>query len=303
VSKLSSSLDPKIGTDLIFRYLLLIPVVKDFIKVAQAQAQHICESREGAQINSFNITFTGGASKGFMNLNNLVDSKMIADNIIQYFREEFGKSVNVFGVSKPLDKDGKDLIIDGLSNINVTPGTKPVIKGTGRFNVVWEDVDPENYSVFGNPDSIHKNCLKKPFAFDDSYAAAGTLSTTNQSIIRDANNHYDTDPDLLKNETKDYLENEIINKLISPNKKYGMLEVFLKGLTSENSNSFLETELNGISDDSFMKACNQSIYPEMIKNAAFMYAFSSLLTKSFGNLKENGMIMSTDEADTYKFGS
>lgn len=304
ISDFSDNHDPKIAADLVIRYLLLMPVIRDFIKVSATQA------KLKGDVTGIRIKFTGGASKGFKKLSRILGNNNIAANIKNYlYKEAPVDDVSVTGVddtTEGLPADGKELLIHGLEALEITPGNPVDITGADSITVEWQTVNPTDPVNFGNPDSIHKDCLRKPFLpNDDSSQTSGAVGDYNRdAVIKDVSSHYDSSDSSIKSETEDYLKKEIIGKMIRPGSKYpGIIDTLLSGLLSEGSKNYLVGKLQGLeSVNAFTKACEQSIYPEMIKSAAFMYAFSLLITDHFGKLKSGGIISDASEAEKYKFG-
>lgn len=301
ISDLSDNLDPKIAADLVIRYLLMMPVIRDFIKVSATQA------KLKGDVTGIRIKFTGGASKGFKKLSRILGNNNIAANIVNYLHKEAPvDDVSVTGVDdKELPADGKELLINGLDALKIKPDSPVGITGADNITVEWQTVNPTDPVNFGNPDSIHKGCLRKPFRPNDGTSGTpGEVGNYNRNtVIKDVSSHYDSSYSSIKSETEDYLKKEIIEKMIRSGSKYpGIIDTLLSGLLSEGSKDYLVGKLQGLAaGEVFTKACEQSIYPEMIKNAAFMYAFSSLITDHFGELKE-GSIADATEAEKYKFG-
>ena len=301
ISDLSDNLDPKIAADLVIRYLLMMPVIRDFIKVSATQA------KLKGDVTGIRIKFTGGASKGFKKLSRILGNNNIAANIVNYLHKEAPvDDVSVTGVDdKELPADGKELLINGLDALKIKPDSPVGITGADNITVEWQTVNPTDPVNFGNPDSIHKDCLRKPFRPNDGTSGTpGEVGNYNRNtVIKDVSSHYDSSYSSIKSETEDYLKKEIIEKMIRSGSKYpGIIDTLLSGLLSEGSKDYLVGKLQGLAaGEVFTKACEQSIYPEMIKDAAFMYAFSSLITDHFGELKE-GSIADATEAEKYKFG-
>lgn len=193
VATLNNDIDQKIAANLIARYALLMPVIRDFIltaiKIANSPIIKTKKDEYGAPVldadgnpvqiteekkrlpegSNITITFYGGSAKG-LNLLNLIDkrgSKKAWDLIEQYFKNELTKCGQYNIATKVSQLDGKDVLVKGLSALTVTPPANAgglfniaisgVLPDTDDDAIKWaETVDPCATEYFGQPTSVHK---------------------------------------------------------------------------------------------------------------------------------------------------
>ncbi len=309
ISNLKENIDQKVAANLILRYMLLMPVIKDFIKVAKKIA--------GVDDDvSIHIKFVGGSAKG-IKLLNVIDSHRstkAGDILIKYFKKEFGDSTQVDGVAPAKNpKDGKDILIDGLAMLKVDrniAGTYTItpnnVAGNQIVAVNWkEEIDPLYYDKLG--DTIHQNALNVPFtSLTQENNSIQVAQDKNKRIINSPGSYYNSkinNTDGLFNEFTDYFNNEIYEKLINDGDgNPDIIEMLIQNFANNASPGMKSAIVREMIYDSFVYATRSDIYPEMIKSAIFMFTTSKILSDYHGRFRSDYPIKSTEDVTGYEFG-
>jgi len=316
-STLRDDIDQKIAANFIARYLFMLPVIKDFIKTAILLAPTVVKDNS-VDINKIKIDFYGGAGEG-LNIIKMLDTrpiKPVYERIESYFKNSF-KGITV---ELAVQHGGKDALVDGLSNLKINVDAaavnpKYVIASPASVTAVnWDDINPEYYEGYGR--SVHKDCLNTPFV-DTSSDTNDEL--TNKAILRNPLSYFGASgekPTLEKDNSDktvnqmateqfmDYFNEEIYKGLIdNGDGKQDSIEALFSGFVEKASN-VLKTAIGADAVDG--KAFNNavfksSIYPEMIKNAIFMFTAGDMLTAYHGEIPDV-KIVSPKEAGKYPFG-
>ena len=315
ISNLHKGIDQKVAANFILRYMILMPVIKDFISTAIKLAGN-------RKINNVTIDFVGGSAKG-IELLNVIDAhrtQKAGDILRDYFIDAFGKGTVVNGItpSAPSTPNGKDILIDGLKSLDVKydPDTnsvsvymgnipKPEVKK--QLDEEWKKIDPTEISDLGN--SVHQNSLNSPFQGIVDEATSPKIY--NKGLIEDPSSYY-KDYDQKKNpgvpieDFKDYFNNEIYGKLIDDgNGKPDTIETLIVNFVNKASETMemaIEKEIIVGTNNSFYRATHSTIYPEMIKNTIFMFTVSKLLSDFHGGFRKDHTIQTIDDADGFQFG-
>lgn len=309
ISNLTSNIDQKVAANLILRYAILMPVIKDFIQTAIKLAGNKFDEN-----TSIKIEFVGGSAKGIALLN-VVDSlrNIKAGQILEnYFKKAFKNNVTVVGTAGI--QNGKDLLIDGLSRLNISPNANNngcnISLPNAQINQQaeqWKKIDPSEIADLGN--SIHKDALNFPFKSMAECENNRIISeAANKTIINNPSSYYKGYPENNNapfEEFKDYFDNEIYNKLIDdgngiPDTIETLITGFVRNASPSMKNAIDREITNMVNDNSFYRATHSSVYPEMIKNTIFMFAVSKLLSEFHGGYREDGIITRT--ANGYQFG-
>lgn len=309
ISNMKANIDQKVAANFILRYMLLMPVVKDFIHTAIKIAGNKFE----AGITTITIQFIGGSAKG-IELLNVIDLRTVkAGHILEkYFKNEFGASTNIIGISHvPNAKDGKNVLIDGLGSLDVT--IDPV---KGEYNlktaipidvIDWNDVNPQSLADFGEDNSVHKNVLSKPFvSVADSGGNTIKAANSNKKIITSTVSYY-KNPSNPFDEFKEYFNDEIYGKLIdnhdgNPDTIEMLIKDFLNNASSNMKSAVMSELLNAAAGNSFYLATHSSIYPEMMKSAIYMFAISKLLSQFQGKFTDTIIKQLRNDTADYAFG-
>ena len=306
ISSISSNIDPKIAMNFMLRYIVLMPVVKDFtitaIKLAGENFQ--------AGTSSINISFYGGASKGIEAFT-AVDPRTVGNvrnNIDQYFADElksysFGVTVNVPQI------DGKQTLITGLHSLKIVPhpGFIQLLPIGSVAAINWSNINPTNYVTFGEPDCVHCNVGKFQFAslksVNDDVAKAGAI---NKAQLKNPQSYYDDLSNPVE-DFKNYFNNEIFGKILDnkdghPDLIETIIKDFINNASPNMQNCIRQKLLGGTPGNSFIKATSSNVYPEMMKNTIFMFAVSDILTEFHGPLRSDHIIMNAADIPGYQFG-
>ena len=308
ISNLGKGIDQKVAGNLIVRYMILMPVVKDFINTAIKIA-----GDKFTKSTTIKINFVGGASKGLW-LFSEIDSRNGAksDTILKnYFTKAFPDNVVGFSGISPTKDDGKDILIDGLEKIEITNigGGFKLVAPIKLTDGDWDKVNPKNISDLG--DSIHQNSLNVPFtSINEQNQDTEVARLKNLSVISSPQSYYKGYPDDADspfNEFADYFNNEIYKKLIDDgNGKPDTIEIliknFVKNASADMKDAITREVLNASEGNSFYRATNSSIYPEMMKNAIFMFTLSKLLSEFHGGFRQDHIIKSVGDVPDYTFG-
>ncbi|MBQ3827522.1 MAG: hypothetical protein II812_05165, partial [Prevotella sp.] len=168
--------DQKVAANFILRYMILMPVVKDFIHVAIKLAQKLPTPYDPARC-SINIYFRGGASQG-LNMFNVIDPRPNGARTLldSYFKNEFGGAyANACNVFPPTPiADDKQTLIKGLTTLNLEAGAVHTLglsaRNEGGNNdddvvngLTGDQINPLYAEGYGLDDSVHKNALREPF--------------------------------------------------------------------------------------------------------------------------------------------
>ena len=308
ISNMRGGIDMKVASNLILRYMLLMPVIKDFVLTAIK----IAGTKMTKGVTTINIDFYGGAAKGIKLLSAIDNRTPNAEDMLKsYFYKEFdGYAVNVSVPPIDLGIDSKESLIKGLANIPFTPdGAGGFHLGAGAANIAqinWGKVNPKNSAIFGEEDSVHKGTEKFNFvSLADCSNAPDVAQRENNSKIHSQLSYYNN-PNNPFDELSEYFYNEIFGKLIDNSDGIAdnieiIIGNFINGASENMKNTAKKELLPGTPNNSFYRATHSSIYPEMIKNSIFMFTISELLSKYHGTYKTSGKIKNFDDAGTYKF--
>ena len=253
--------DPKIRSALLYRYAVLIPIIKDFAQTSL----NACEHTDA----TVSLNFYGGGSKG------LLLAEKFTNEFFSMINKYFGK-YNISVSVKVPEGDSKQLLLKGLEKLNVYADAfnNSGADNSQLYNVhlhdtettvtEWRYIDPRNMDYITNPlrrdkcaeynitplkseDELNKNkeqryrtanFIKNPFAELKEY-----VSEIEQFFIPDGNEHILVDK---MNERK------ISKRIISKDK-----------------------------NSSFMRAANADVYPEMIHNAVYLFEVGRIISESF----------------------
>lgn len=300
--------DHKVAANFILRYMILMPVVKDFIHTAIKIAGDMYDPT----MSTINVNFKGGSAKG-IDLFGTLDHRGINSRTIivdKYFKNEFYPDLATNVTVSISTVDDKKTLIDGLYRIQGSanaPGLN--VGGVKVANIDWDNkVSPTYRGVFGKKDNIHKNTLKQPF--ECILLANGNVDTVksearNTSLIKSTASYYES-PSNPFEEFKEYFNSEIYDKLIDNHDgEPDVIEMLVVNFLNEASPAMISTinqELTNIPGSSFVKATNSFIYPEMMKSAIFMFTISKLLTKYHGKYHPNHTITKLADVTGNEFG-
>lgn len=305
--------DQKVAANFILRYMILMPVIKDFIHTAIKIAGNIYKPKD----STINIYFKGGAAKGielFSSIDKSIDKrKKNAWHLLEeYFANEFTKQegnklANHVSVTVSKDND-KQILIDGLCKLN-TLGSNLDFAGAVVNKVEWNDkVNPKYIEIFGKDDSPHKNAIRVPF---QAVLLAGDKVDTNESkslnqIIINSITSYFENPDNPFEEFKQFFNAEIYGKLIdNQDTDADVIENLIVGFANNAPDRMIaeiNSELSATPGNSFVKATKSSIYPEMMKSSMFMFTISKLLSKYHGPYNDGHTIRDNNDVPGHEFG-
>ena len=318
ISKLNSGAganDQKIAANFVLRYMILMPVIKDFIHTAIKIAGTLPDgSKYNPSTTNIYIYFKGGASKG-IDMIPVIDcrgnnSRNLMEN---YFKKEFeGEYAVSCNVTVSNDND-KQILVDGLSTVDATFADLTI--SGGQVNTVdWQMViDPKYTGVFGKDDNVHKNALRIPFEVrylpntDPNIKEVDTLASqgSNNAIIKNVRAYYENTTNPFE-ELKKFYKDEIYGKLINnhdgvPDTIENLVMSFLDN-ASPVMVAAINKELGAMMNNSFTKAANSYIYPEMMKSAVFMFTLSKMLSKYHGSYRPDHTIAALGDTVNYQFG-
>lgn len=292
--------DQKVAADFILRYMFMMPVIKDFINTAIKIAGSIYNP--GASIN---IKFQGGASKGIDLFNNLDSRNTNVRTLLdRYFNNAFPGAVSV-SVSQDNDKQ---TLIDGLARIdkNQNNGVFELsINGVTVAPVNWDDeVNPKYTEAFGTTASVHTDALQR----NKSFVYTGNSNAdkqANDQIIHNVVSYYDNVGNPFEDISAFY-KKEIYDQLINNDDGVQdpievLTESFLSN-ASQNMQNAINRELLGFPNNSFVKATNSCIYPEMMQSAIFMFTLSKMLSQYQGSYNPTSRIINNGTANGHEFG-
>ena len=235
---------------------------------------------------------------------------------MDYFVNEFGSGTVVNGIT-PSKEDGKDILINGLKqldveydeddeSISVLMGNAPKPEVKQQIDEEWKNIDPTKISDLGN--SIHRDALNIPF---HGILEDGNSDVYNKGIIENPSSYYkgydrNNNTDVPFRDFKDYFNNEIYGNLIddkngSPDTVEKIIENFVNN-ASETMKKAAEKEIITGVNNSFYRATHSTIYPEMVKNTIFMFAVSKLLSDFHGGFRNDHIIQKREDVDGYQFG-
>ncbi|MDE6034292.1 MAG: hypothetical protein K2G36_00040 [Ruminococcus sp.] len=278
----TGSADTKIKADLIMRYAVLMPVIKDFTETSLK----MCESNENTVIN---IKFYGGGAKGILLVDSFTSGSFMK-TISEYFRFSFNRAC----FTEVPDIDAKKQLLKGLSRLKV------YIDKSGKYNVMvddnninfisdWHEIKPKNNNIKGKR-ALYCEELGLFTAYDSRQLAYNMNQRKNMSNYI-GNIKYDfityaqeiTDIFITDEKLKAYFENSFIYK------------------HHDSKNDFIkEKSCAEKIKASFMLASEAEIYPEMIRNATFMFHMNRLLSEHF-ECGFSGTAVTDFPEDYYKY--
>lgn len=177
-----NAMDIKARADLLFRYAVLMPVIKDFI----LKAFTLCDSDENTVVS---IEFSGGASQGLIIADEITDKRFFS-NIKDYFRSSF--RLNDLSVS---DNNPKKQIIEKINEYSISVDDK------GIYNI---DTSSDLLSVLDSKVQVHINSSGSLFNDFDKYISeiiARFIPDENMSQLF-KNSFVDSPAESTRNETK-----------------------------------------------------------------------------------------------------
>ena len=311
ISKMQGSFsnDQKVAANFILRYMVLMPVIKDFIHTSIKNAGDIYRPES----SSIKVRFMGGSSKG-IDLFGALDSKRTTnarDILEQYFKNEFMKLANSVYTTVS-DIDDKETLIQGLSKIS-KDGSTLKITGVTLGDINWDYIDPQKAELFGTEESVHTNALRNQFvAIQDRTGALDTnaSASANKRILWDPNSYYE-DPANPYEEFNKFFTEEIYNKLIDNGDRVpDTIESLVQDFIYEASDRMKikinqQLQAGGGGHDggnAFYKATHSCVYPEMMKNTIYMFALSTLLSEFHGTYRPDQTIREVADKPQYRFG-
>ncbi|GEM_PF-3137908 len=259
--------DIKIKADIIMRYAVIMPVIKDFTETALS----MCNSDEKTSIS---ISFYGGGSKGILLADEFTGgSNSFKKRISEYFQSYFPQECYV---EVPV-KDAKVQLVRGLSNLDEyidTDGEYNLRPADGdlKFVVSWKDIDPS--SVLSLNDVRAEKCRKfnlvKP-----------TCQEEVEENTRQRKNSENYMPEDVQADFCRYAQDIISEFVFDENIKEFFSSSFITDPLNDTKNSIKNT----LSSDgsAFLKTYNSKVYPEMVKSTSYMFAMSEMLSAHFGN--------------------
>lgn len=271
----------KIKEDLILRYAFMIPVIKDFIETSL----NACDNPEGISVN---LTFYGGGSKGIGFINSLTGD--FINNIAKYLQCT-AKNVNVTVSTE----NAKEQIIIGLERLDV------INQNDGKYNVVlsnaikteadWKYINPKYTDSFKSA-SRQEKCAQLniiPIQSSDSNINHNIEQRKKTSNFFNVEAAYDEMGRQIC---------EIIDFFMPSDREQSLFKkIFLDGSYSymgqKVKNTLISSPNNELS--SFTKASDAEIYPEMIKNTAYLFEISRLMSQFFGLGFDDKCITNTDD--------
>lgn len=270
--KSTNIIDLKAQTDIIMRYTLLMPVVRDFVETALS----ICSANSSTAIR---ILFSGGASKGFLLADKLTESSGVnyMKRAEKYFSDYFHGKCRICNVEIPSD-NSKEQLIKGLSQLSVVTNNMGITElyltdQKMTVDVCWDEIAPKSVNL---NESRMKNCSNFKFrkimhSEDIRY---------NSSQRKKAENCI---PENAYNALSAFL-NELIAHFITEKE---FVSFFKKSFVAD-ANPLTRSAINKqfvYKDNemtSFRRASDSEVYPEMIRSTAFLFETSRLLSECFG---------------------
>jgi len=301
--------DQKIAANFILRYMIFMPLVKDFIHTAIKIAGGIYDPANAA----IQINFRGGAAKGFGLFDGLdhLRGGAALQLLTNYFVKEFQGNLATTVTVNTTPGDDKQALIDGLKTIN-SIGTELKIVGHNVNGVDWDGkINPKHTGVFGYQNNIHKNAFGKKEAEFVFHVVPGTntpditrCKKDNDTIIKRTSTYYEDARNPFADFKKFYFD-EIYSKLIDNDDGnpdvIEMLTYDLLENPSQTMSAAIRSELT--TGSSFVKATTSCIYPEMMKSAIFMFTLSKILSDFHGTYRADHKITRTGDETGYKFGT
>jgi len=316
-SNMDSGIDQKIAANFVTRYLVMMPVIKDFIKTSiKIAGNHFIPG-----VTSVRIHFYGGSAKG-IDLLNVIDNRTVNTRklIESYFQKEIQPNTTVIVPSG----NAKHTLLDGLNALNITqlghnqfqlavggvaaPSTAAIAAGGV---IPWEVVNPSNTTIFGENNNPHHEATE--FKFISSSDAGGPVNAQmlNEAQLKNIQSYYTNSAQSIEEQSiedlKEYFDKEIYGKLMNNQDKIQdvieMVIIDFMDKASTNMQQEARNEiLHGVANNSFYRATNASIYPEMMKNAIFMFAVSELFSKFHRKLRTDHAIQLLGDIPGYEFG-
>ncbi len=315
VSNLRNSIALKIAANLVIRYAILMPVIKDFIDTSIKIA-----GDRFTETTSILINFYGGASQG-LELLKSIDPRggksayyLFEKYFSDYFKTTYGANHHIqMNVSQV---DGKVTLINGMTSLNIAAGgngillSLPGAAAAAGPVIGWDSVNPRHVVGFGEDSSVHSQL--RTFGFVPINGNPVSADAVNRARIQSVSSYYHSD--VVHDPFKDlntFYNEEIYGKLIDNHDGTpDVIECLLKDFTN-NASDAMHRDINqellaGIADDSrgnsFLRATTSSIYPEMMKSAVFMFAISKMLSKYHRNYRTDHQITKFDDVPTFEFG-
>lgn len=268
--KYTGSADIKIKADILMRYAVLMPVIKDFINTALT----MCDSDNATAIN---ISFYGGGTNGIL----LSDAFTAGNNsFLKKMQSYFNKSfIQPCFVEVP-DVDAKAQLIKGLSKLDIcmtSDGKYNLYLSDNRlfnFTVSWNDIEPTNIYKFN--DVRAERCKK----FGLVQITSHQQIEQNDINFRKAENYM---PAEMCEDFQKYAKN-IIDLFISDENLSSFFDnSFITNPLPDTKDSIRELLSSNEKNTAFLNAINSKVYPEMMKNTVYMFAMGKMLSKCFGN--------------------
>ena len=320
----TGAIDWKIASDLILRYLFMMPVFRKFIETAIKKAGAITGSPADLS-GGTTINFYGGAGAGVQ----LIEAfdivhvpNSIYDRLKKYFQALPNANVtNIFFIS---GKDSKHNLVDGLSMINyngaagprggMTYTLRPNLGAGVTINPVnWvRDIDPTAYGYLGQ--GVHQGTLpNKNYKFNVPNPPTLPLNVVydNNKVKIQTPVAYFVGNDTQKTafeEFKNYYDEELYSGIIdNTDGAADPIEVVTQSLLVNDGsvvkrNMFEDIRSQATAGDSFKDATDRSsLYPEMIKYAIFMFVGGRILSKYCGEIPKE-ILLDPVTAANYPFG-
>ncbi|MBR1529688.1 MAG: hypothetical protein IJ642_10370 [Oscillospiraceae bacterium] len=312
-SNMDAGIDQKIAANFTTRYLVMMPVIKDFIKTSiKIAGEHFVPG-----VTSIRIHFYGGSAKG-IDLLDVIDGRYVNTRklIETYFQKELQPNTTV---DVP-QGNAKHTLLDGLNALDITPlgnnqfqlavsgASAPSSAAMAASNSIipWELVNPNDATAFGEKGNPHQEAAEFRFV---SIADAGDpvkAKLLNQAQLKNIQSYY-ADPEQCTEDLRRYFDEEIYGKLMNNQDAIqDVIEMVVIGFMDKASPALQQAArneiLHGVANNSFYRATNASIYPEMMKNAVFMFAVSELFSQFHRKLRTDHTIQNLDDIPGYEFG-
>ncbi len=271
------SINVKAKADIILRYAVLIPVIRDFTAVSL----DLCESDKNTAVT---IHISGGAAKGFMLADEFVNGSLpFTERINKYIKANFEGSYGICSV-EIADGDPKFQLIKGLSRLDSHKdgdGTYSIYMADGEdgISIDWDRIKPNSVDHYSDPKRI-KKCsgfrFRKIEKVEDITYNIEQRSKPSSCIPEDVYG----DMRIFMKEILDHFLFEKEFRALTDNSFFtNASKATIDGIRRQ---FFRDDPESGGTDTSFKKAADSEIYPEMIKNAAYMFEVSRLLSHNFG---------------------
>ena len=307
ISKMRADADQKIIANFIARYLFLLPVIVDFIKTSMKLAEDIGESTY--KIKTIYINFYGGGSSG-LELINALDRR--PNNIYKHIENYFKNAFTGLTVQMDVKGSSKDSLVDGLATLDTSFSVQSnsfIVKAPAAVNnVSWEKVNPRQFEEFGA--SVHKDALYRQFERTEDTSSD---QTNNRNIFEDPASYFAVPEDMEGTKTMndiaceeflEFFKKEIYDGMIdNGDVRRDPIEELFKGFVKDVNEILLyDIKADAVNGDAYNRAVlSSSIYPEMVKNAIFMFTASDMLSKHHGEIPET-RIKNAATAGNYSFG-